>query len=54
MTKGNIYDYIYKKEFINRMAENGHKTKCSCREYFDLLFQTFYELLEEGETKGGI
>lgn len=41
---------INKKEFINRMAENGHKTKCSCREYFDLVFDTFYELLEEGET----
>lgn len=32
------------------MAENGHKTKCSCREYFDLMFDTFYELLKEGET----
>lgn len=41
---------INKKEFINRMAENGQKTKCSCREYFDLMFDTFYELLEEGET----
>lgn len=40
---------IYKKEFINRMAEHGGKTKKSCREYLDLVFDTFYELLEEGE-----
>lgn len=41
---------INKKDFINRMAENGNKTKCSCREYLDLMFDTFYELLQEGET----
>jgi len=41
---------VNKKEFINRMAENGGKTKKSCREYLDLMFDTFYELLEEGET----
>lgn len=41
---------IYKKEFIDRMAENGNVTKKSCREYLDLMFDTFYEFLEEGET----
>lgn len=40
---------VNKKEFINRMAENGNKTKKSCREYFDLVMDTFYDLLEEGE-----
>ncbi len=41
---------INKKDFIDRMAENGNKTKKSCREYLDLMFDTFYGLLEEGET----
>lgn len=41
---------VNKKEFINYMAKNGGKTKKSCREYLDLMFDTFYELLEEGET----
>lgn len=41
---------INKKEFINRMAENGGKTKKSCKEYLDLMLDTFYELLEEGEV----
>lgn len=41
---------INKKDFIDRMAENGNKTKKSCREYMDLMFDTFYELLEEGEV----
>jgi nucleoid DNA-binding protein len=41
---------INKKDFINRMAENGNKTKKSCREYLDLMFDTFYGLLEEGEA----
>ena len=41
---------INKKDFINRMAENGNKTKKSCREYLDLMFDTFFELLEEGEA----
>lgn len=41
---------ISKKDFINRMAENGNKTKKSCREYLDLMFDTFYLLLEEGEA----
>ncbi len=40
---------INKKEFINRMAENGHVTKKSCREYLDLMLDTFYEFFEEGE-----
>lgn len=40
---------INKKEFINRMAESGQVTKKSCREYLDLVLDTFYELLEEGE-----
>ncbi len=41
---------INRKEFINRMAENGNVTKKSCREYLDLMFDTFYELLKAGET----
>ncbi len=41
---------INKKEFMNRMAENGQVTKKSCREYLDLMLDTFYEFLEEGET----
>ena len=41
---------INKKEFINRMAEKGGKTKCSCKEYLELVLDTFYEVLEEGET----
>lgn len=41
---------INKKEFINYMAENGCRTKKSCREYLDLVLDTFYGLLEEGET----
>ncbi len=41
---------INKKDFIDRMAENGNKTKKSCREYLDLMFETFYGLLGEGET----
>ena len=39
---------INKKEFINRMAEKGGVTKCSCRKYLDLMLQTFFELLAEG------
>ena len=41
---------IYKKQFIDCMAANGKKTKKSCREYLDLMLDTFYELLREGET----
>ncbi len=41
---------INKKEFINCMAENGQKTKKSCKEYLDLVLDTFYALMEEGET----
>ncbi len=41
---------INKKEFINYMAENGCKTKKSCKEYLELVLDTFYGLLEEGET----
>lgn len=41
---------VNKKDFIDRMAENGNKTKKSCREYLDLMFDTFYDLLEEGEV----
>lgn len=41
---------ISKKEFINRMAENSNKKKRTCREYFDLVFDTFYELLSEGQA----
>ncbi len=40
---------VNKKEFINRMAENGQVTKKSCRKYLDLMLDTFYEFLEEGE-----
>lgn len=40
---------INKKQFIDCMAENGGKTKKSCKEYLDLMLDTFYELLEEGE-----
>lgn len=41
---------VNKKEFINYMAENGDKTKKSCKEYLDLMLDTFYLLLEEGEV----
>ena len=41
---------VNKKEFINRMAENGGRTKKSCKEYLDLVLGTFYGLLEEGES----
>ena len=40
---------VNKKEFINRMAENGGRTKKSCKEYLDLVLSTFYGVLEEGE-----
>lgn len=40
---------INKKKFINRMAKNGKVTKCSCKRYFDLMFNTLFELLDEGE-----
>ncbi len=40
---------INRKKFVNRMAENGNVTKKSCREYLDLMLDTFYEFLEEGE-----
>ncbi len=41
---------ISKKDFINYMAANGGKTKKSCKEYLDLMLDTFYLLLEEGEA----
>lgn len=41
---------INKKDFIDYMSEYGGKTKKSCREYLDLVMDTFYELLKEGET----
>lgn len=41
---------INKKEFINRMAKNGRVTKKSCREYLDLMLDTFNELLQDGEN----
>ena len=41
---------INKKQFIDCMAASGGKTKKSCKEYLDLMFDTFYVLLEEGET----
>ena len=41
---------INKKDFIDRMSENGGKTKKSCREYLDLVMDTFYNLLKEGEA----
>ncbi len=41
---------INKRRFIDRMAENGEKTKKSCKEYLDLMLDTFYELLEDGEV----
>lgn len=37
---------INKKEFINRMAEKGGVTKCSCKQYLDLVLDTFFELLK--------
>lgn len=40
---------VNKEQFIDRMAENGHVTKKSCREYFDLMWETLLELLQEGE-----
>lgn len=40
---------INKKEFINRMAKNNRLTKCSCRKYLDLIFNTLFELLDKGE-----
>ena len=40
--------YIKKNEFIDRMAEKGGVTKCSCRKYVDLFLETFFELLLEG------
>ncbi len=40
---------INKKAFIDRMAENGNVTKKSCKQYFDLMMDTFLELLREGE-----
>lgn len=40
---------VNKKVFINRMSENGQVTKKSCREYLDLMLDTFYEFLEDGE-----
>ena len=39
---------INKKEFIDRMAEKGGVTKCSCRKYLDLMLETFFEVLSEG------
>ncbi len=42
--------FINKKEFINRMAEKGGVTKCSCRKYVDLFLETFFELLLEGNV----
>lgn len=41
---------INKKDFIDHMSENSGKTKKSCREYLDLVMDTFYDLLKEGET----
>ena len=39
---------INKEEFITRMAKKGGVTKCSCREYVDLMLATLFELLTEG------
>jgi len=39
---------INKEEFITRMAKKGGVTKCSCREYVDLMLATLFELLAEG------
>lgn len=41
---------INKKEFINRMAEKGGVTKCSCRKYLNLFLETLFELLLEGNV----
>lgn len=30
------------------MAEKGGVTKCSCKQYLDLVLDTFFELLKEG------
>ena len=40
---------VLKKEFINRMAENGGITKKAARMGFDLFFETLMECMAEGE-----
>lgn len=40
---------IDKKDFVDRMSENGGKTKKSCKEYLDLVMDAFYGFLKEGE-----
>lgn len=40
---------VLKKEFINRMAENGGITKKAARMGFDLFFETLMDCMAEGE-----
>lgn len=40
---------VLKKEFINRMAENGGITKKAARMGFDLFFETLMECMAEEE-----
>jgi len=40
---------VLKKEFIDRMAENGGITKKEARMGFDLFFETLMECMAEGE-----
>ena len=40
---------VLKKEFIDRMAENGGITKKAARMGFDLFFETLMECMAEGE-----
>lgn len=40
---------VLKKEFINRMAENGGITKKAARMGFNLFFETLMECMAEGE-----
>ena len=40
---------VLKKEFIDRMSENGGITKKAARMGFDLFFETLMECMAEGE-----
>lgn len=41
---------INKEKFIARMAQNGETTKRACREYLELMLDTFYDFMCEGEV----
>lgn len=40
-------DTIQREEFITIMSKKGGVTKCSCRRYINLMFDTLYDLLQE-------